>query len=171
MHPRPAACIQRESRHHGQEMDLIRKHSEDDYAVALESWTFVDLIGKRPLLTSCFGDVFFVTGDGIWLLDTVAGQLKFVCGSEDELQEILNSRGGQEDYLMADLVVAAHEAGIAPQGRQIYDFRVPPVLGGANEASNLQVAEFPVAINILGQIHSQVRDLPPSSSVAGVTIT
>jgi hypothetical protein len=34
------------------------------YADALESWTFLDLAGKRPLFMSPFGDVFFQTDSG-----------------------------------------------------------------------------------------------------------
>jgi len=48
----------------------------------------------------------------------------------------------------------------------VYSFTVPPVLGGQIELSNVEVADFVVAVNIAGQLHQHVRDLPPGSKIS-----
>ncbi len=51
----------------------------------------------------------------------------------------------------------------------VYSFTVPPVLGGQIELANVEVADFVVAVNIAGQLHQQVKDLPPGSKISGFT--
>ena len=41
-----------------------------------------------------------------------------------------------------------------------------PILGGELSVSNIQVIDFVVSINILGQLHRQVRDLPPGTRIS-----
>ncbi|MCM0673191.1 hypothetical protein NCC78_00370 [Micromonospora phytophila] len=45
-------------------MELTKQFSEQQYARALESWTWLDLDGKAPRFTSLFGDVFLESADG-----------------------------------------------------------------------------------------------------------
>lgn len=48
--------------------------------------------------------------------------------------------------------------------------RIPPVLGGPVEVDNIGVLDFVVCVNIAGQIHDQIRGLPPGATVSGITI-
>ncbi len=57
-----------------------------------------------------------------------------------------------------------------PAARQVYGFKIAPVLGGQVAVSNVEVIDFVVSINILGQLHKQVRNLPPGTPITGVTI-
>ncbi|MFJ6537232.1 hypothetical protein ACIQH5_13495 [Paenarthrobacter sp. NPDC091711] len=152
-------------------MEPIRRFPNDAYAGALESWTFLELAGKQPLFTSPFGDVFFQSTDGFWFLDVVGGEISHRWSTEREFSASLNSRAGQDEYLMLGLASAADEAGLKPGALEIYDFRVPPVLGGATELSNVALSDFVAALNLTGQIHGQVRDLPPGTPISGVSLT
>lgn len=54
-------------------MELIRRFPSDSYTHALEAWAWVPngLVGKAPLFTSAFGDVFLLSDNGVWLLDSI----------------------------------------------------------------------------------------------------
>ena len=153
------------------EFEPTRRFEEASYQGALKSWTFVDLSGKKPLFTSPFGDVFFQATDGFWWLDTLEGALTRPWTSADRLQADLNTTDGQDKYLLAGLAYSAHASGLVPGPDQIYDFTVAPVLGGQLDVANIQVRDFVVAVNIAGQLHSQVRNLPPGTPITGITIS
>lgn len=152
-------------------MEPIRRFPADAYVAALESWSFLDLAGKQPLFTSPFGDVFFQSAEGFWFLDVVGGELNHRWSTESEFSETLNSRAGQDEYLMIGLAKAADEAGLKPSASEVYGFEIPPVLGGATELSNVELSDFVVALDLTGQIHSQVRDLPPGTPISGISLT
>ena len=151
-------------------MQPIRRFPPAVYADALKSWTFLDIADKRPLFTSPFGDVFFQTESGFWFLDVIAGELTRLWSSEGDLSAVLNSREGQDDYLMIGLAHQAENAGLQPGGAEIYGFRIPPVLGGPTELSNVELGDFVVTLNIAGQIHNQVRTLPPGTPISGISL-
>jgi hypothetical protein len=152
-------------------MELTRTFTDEQYAHALESWTFLDLDGKAPVFTSPFGDVFFQAADGFWYLDTLEGTLTRPWASADELRDELNTEDGQDQYLLAGLVFGAAQQGVVPSGDQVYSFAHPPQLGGELTLDNVEVMDFVVSLNILGQIHSQIRDLPPGTPISGITLT
>ena len=56
-------------------MELTRTPAPDVFERALEAWSWIGLEGKRPLLASLFGDVFFTADDGVWWLDIGRGEL------------------------------------------------------------------------------------------------
>lgn len=151
-------------------MEPIRRFPADAYVAALESWSFLDLADKQPLFTSPFGDIFFRTTDGFWFLDVVGGELNHRWSTEQALSESLNSRTGQDEYLMIGLAKAADEAGLKPGASEVYGFEVPPVLGGVTEPSNVELSDFVVALNLAGQIHNQVRDLPPGTPISAISL-
>jgi hypothetical protein len=152
-------------------VEFIRRFEPDQYATALESWAFADLADKTPLFTSPFGDVFFQGSNGIWFLDTLEGKVSKNWKSVEELQSVLNTPDGQDSFLMAGLALAADEAGKRPTGSQILDFSIAPYLGGAVALENVTVSDFVVSLNIAGQIHSQLRDVPPGTPISAIKIT
>jgi hypothetical protein len=44
------------------------------------------------------------------------------------------------------------------------------VLGGEMEPANVELLDFTISVNLLGQIHEQVKDLPPGAHVAGLQL-
>jgi hypothetical protein len=147
-------------------VDLIRNLSQDEIGRALESWDWIGIGDKSPLFTSPFGDVFFRAVDGFWWLDTLEATLtRWATG--EELKAALNTPEGQDQYLLAGLAASAERQGIVPTAGQVYGFKIPPVLSGETNLSNVEVIDFVVSLNILGQLHKQVRDLPPGPRSAG----
>jgi hypothetical protein len=47
-------------------MELTKQFGEEQYAAALESWSWLDLQGKTPRFASLFGNVFLEDADGAW---------------------------------------------------------------------------------------------------------
>jgi hypothetical protein len=149
---------------------LTRTFTPAQYAAATESWGWLDLAGKTPIFASAFGDVFYRADDGFWWLDTLDGALTRPWRTADELKAALNSADGQDMYLMGGLAMAAERSGLVPGPDQVYDFTISPVLGGPIEVSNIGVIDFVVGVNIAGQLHDQVRGLPPGTAISRVTI-
>jgi hypothetical protein len=150
-------------------MELIRRFPAGVLTGALEDWAWLDeLEGKTPVATSAFGDVLLEAEDGIWFLDTVDGTLRRRWDDGDQLLAELDTREGQDRYLLAGLAEEAHAAGLVPEGDQVLTFTVPPVLGGGVELANIELGDVAVALSVAGQIHGQVRHLPPGTPVTAV---
>lgn len=151
-------------------MLLTKTFTPEIYARALEDWSWLDLQGKTPVLASLFGDVFLQDGRGYWFLDTLDGSLVQVAANRDELQTKLDSIEGQDNYLLGGLATAADRKGIRLKPNEVYDFQIPPVLGGKTDLSNVTVMDFVVSLTIAGQLHRQIKDLPPGSKITGFTV-
>ena len=83
----------------------------------------------------------------------------------EDLEAILNTEDGQARFLLAGLVVEAAERGLLLESGQCYDFAISPALGGELDIDNVEVQEFIVAVNIAGQIHEQIKDLPDGTPI------
>ena len=151
-------------------MELTATFSSEQYDGALESWGWLELGGKSPLFSSLFGDVFFESPDGYWCLDHLEGTLTRRWSSSDAMRDELGTDQGQDAFLLGGLATAADSAGLALGPSEIYSFRVPPVLGGPMTVEAIEKIDFVVGMDILGQIHDQVRTLPPGTPISGITV-
>ncbi|MBB4904444.1 T6SS immunity protein Tdi1 domain-containing protein [Actinophytocola algeriensis] len=146
-------------------MELTRRFTAEQFESGLGSWEWLGLDGRTPVFASPFGDVFFESGDGIWLLDTIEGSLSCRWPDPAALEADLRTDDGQDQFLLAGLALAAEKRGLVPAETQVYGFTSPPVLGGALDVDNVEVIDFVVSLNTAGQIHEQVRDLPPGTPI------
>ena len=152
-------------------MDLIRHFPAEVVAAALEDWLWLPgLDDLAPLAVSAFGDVFLYSPDGVWFLDTIEGRVTREWDHPAALEDALNTLEGQDRYLLLGLVQVATEAGLEPSDTEVLSFKVPPILGGAFEADNLEVSDLSVTLSIGGQIHRQLKELPPGARISGVSI-
>jgi hypothetical protein len=99
------------------------------------------------------------------------GDLHQVWATGEEVQQAVHSMEGQDRYLSLGLAQAAERRGVTLDQNQVYSLDTPPVLGGALDATNVTATDFVVAVNLAGQIHDQVRQLPPGTPISGLTIT
>ena len=150
-------------------MELIRQFSAEQYAMALDSWRWAGVADKQPMRANATGDLFLQGGDGaFWFLDTIDGLCERRWDDGTALQNELNTRDGQQEYLWVDLVEEATASGLVPGADEVYDFAVPPRLGGALELANVVVRDFVVAVNLAGQLHEQVNGLPDGATISEV---
>lgn len=148
-------------------MQLTKIFSKQQFDQALESWRWLDLGDREPMFASLFGDVFLHDGDGWWFLDTLEATLTREWDSKQDMMEHLNTDQGQDRYLMGALAMAAERNGLVLGDDDVYDFMPPPILGGSFAVENIFVHSFVVAVSISGQIHDQVRQLPPGTPITG----
>lgn len=143
-------------------MDLTKQFSDDQYASALESWSWLDLHGKTPRFASLFGNVFLEDEVGAWwFLDTFEGELVPGWASRAELIAELETEEGQDQYLLGALALAAfHRRGLSLGQDEVYAYAPPPIITGSFDVDEIQVFQFSVVVNIAGQLHQQLRSAP-----------
>lgn len=141
-----------------------------DIKSALETWEWLPIQNKTPVRVTAFADVFMQGEDGIWFLDSIEGSLRRVCSTAAELEEILQTEDGQDEFLLAGFVDRAVKEGLILATGECYDFRINPVLGGAMEYENIEKQNFIVALNMAGQIHQQTKDLPAGTKITNITV-
>jgi hypothetical protein len=132
---------------------------------ALESWHWLPINGRDPILVTAFGDIFFEGRDGIWFLDTLEGAIQRVCTTRAELEELLATTEGEDRYCLAGFVERACREGMILREGQCYDYTLHPVVGGKIEYANIQPRDFVLAIHIAGQLHEQVKQFPPGTKI------
>jgi len=138
--------------------------------MGLRSWGWIGIDGLTPMYATVFGDLFLMAADGgVWFLDTVGGTLEQAAPDLATLQRAITEPA--QRYLMVDLATACERRGILAAPGRVLSFRQPPVLGGAiDDPDNVEESDFVVCLNIMGQIHNQVRDLPPGTTIGKVVI-
>jgi hypothetical protein len=151
-------------------VELTRTFTAEQFARGLEAWLWLGIDGKEPVFTSLFGDVFFRAPDGFWWLDVLEGSLSRPWATVEALRADLETSEGQDHYLTGGLAMGADRRGIVLEAGQVYCFTAPPILGGAINVDNVGVLDFVVALSIAGQLHEQVRKLPPGTPVSGFSI-
>jgi hypothetical protein len=145
--------------------------ADEDIVRALESWDWLKVSEFRPLLVTAFGDIFFDTPSGIQFLDTIEGCLEPAVHDLNELSRLLSNSEGRDKWLLEGLVQGARDRGQILASDQCYDFKIAPILGGPMDADSVHGMSFVVKVNIAGQLHQQIRALPPGTRINKVTIS
>jgi hypothetical protein len=102
--------------------------------------------------------------------DQLEGTLTREWESRAELGAALDTEAGHDRYLLGALAIAAHDAGKLLGPGQVYDFIPPPILGGPIVVDSISVMDFVVSVDLTGQIHDQVRGLPPGAAVTELRV-
>jgi len=152
--------------------DLTVGFAHLDRDTLLESWQWLIGPTRLPILLTASGDAFLQdAGDGsVHVLDSAAGETSLVAGSVDEFRALLGDPGFVRDYFGVEMVATLREAGVTLASGQVYGYRVPPVLGGEYAVENVEPTDIEVHFSLAGQIHQQVRGLPPRTSIGGAEI-
>lgn len=112
------------------------------------------------------GDLFLIdAGGAIHFLDMIGGGLQRVAPSEREFDLRIRDSAARKHYLATFVVRELREAGIQLSQNECYSPDVPPALGGELDGANLRPCDVSVHASIMGQIHRQLKDLPPSTPV------
>jgi hypothetical protein len=150
---------------------LLIHPSALDLARGLESWSWLSLPNSPPVLVSAFGDPFFKVRGQLVMLNTLTGTLESVARNAVELRNKLNETEVQDSLLSSVWVQAAVRRGILLEDGQCYDWRLAPALGGPMSPASIMKLSFVVKVNIAGQLHRQIKDLPPGTRINRVTIS
>jgi hypothetical protein len=141
-----------------------------DTDALLEDWQW--LLGGRSYAVfraTAMGDLILKDpARGFHLLDMIDGNVRPLADTEEELWAMLADRHTRKTVLATFVVRGLREAGVTLGPGQCYSPDHPPVLGGELSNDNLRPCDLRVHASIMGQIHRQVRDLPPGTRISEV---
>src|SRR3954462_14878235 len=139
----------------------------------LEDWRW--LIGPELKLwrITLTGDAFLLEpADGsIHFLDTISGTLEKVAPDEGSFEPALKTGDNATRWLMPYVVKEQAALGICPGPNQCLSFKTPLALGGPLEPDNIELCEVTVHFSVAGQIHHQIKDLPPGTKITDIDIS
>ena len=146
----------------------FQKHGADDL---LQDWRWLLGDSMRLLLVSAIGDMFLADSSGqVFWLDAGSGRLQKIAASIDQFQQLRQQRQNADQWFIPQLIVDLINSGVRLAPGQCYSYKKPPILGGEIEPSNFEPTDLSVHFSILGQIHRQVKDLPPGTKIQNIKI-
>jgi|SRR4051812_9836565 hypothetical protein len=133
----------------------------------LEDWMW---LLKKPhdlLFVTKMGDAFLrAQSESVVFLDTLEGDAKAIAPDE----RTFNLRWGAGDLdptlFNPDMIALLERSGMGLGPDQCYSYQLPPVVGGGLESCNIHVVSLLVHFSIAGQLHQQVKDLPPGARIS-----
>ena len=150
---------------------LFIRVSEADVKSALGAWRWLPLNGLTVFAVSAFGEVFLRHDTGrILYIDTIEGQLSDVANNMSEFTRMLSGDEMRDKVLLRGFVMSARTKGLCLDDGECYDFKIAPILGGPMDIDHVEKTSFIVKLDIAGQIHEQVKDLPPGTEISEIQI-
>jgi hypothetical protein len=141
-----------------------------DTDVLLDDWRW--LLGGQSYAVfrvTAMGDLILQDmAERFHLLDMIDGKLRPLASTESELWAVLTDRSTRKTLLGTFVVRGLREAGITIGPGECYSPDHPPILGGSLSNDNLHPCDILVHASIMGQIHRQVRSLPPGTPIGEI---
>ena len=100
----------------------------------------------------------------------VDGSIRCVADDGDSFQSLLRNNQFVTEHLFPSRIVQFRNAGKTLQPREVYSHKQLLVLGGADDVDNVEATDVSVHINIHGQVHRQVMDLPNGTPISEIKI-
>jgi hypothetical protein len=117
-------------------------------------------------LVNRFGDAFVVTDDvGVHMLDVGAAAFKRVADNRDHFASLLDSDNNADNWLMIPFVDRCRAAKMELASNQCYGFKVPPLLGGPYDLSNIEPVDIAAHYSRLSSLYKKAADLPDGTSL------
>jgi hypothetical protein len=136
----------------------------------LADWRW--LTGPAPqlwLVTKAGDALLRDPSDGsVHFLDTVAGKAERIARDEAEFLALVTSGANADRWLMPAIVDGQAALGMRPAPGECLSFKHPPALGGQLDPDNFETCSILVHFSITGQIHRQIRDLPPGTPITEI---
>ena len=143
-----------------------------DILRGLDAWRWLPLSGFTVVAVSAFGDVFLRDdASAVHQIDTIEGKLSKVADSTPGLAAMLQDGEARDSLLLAGLVIGARNRGLTLEPGECYDFRLAPVVGGKMSVDDIEKRSFVVKLHIAGQLHEQVKNLPPGTPIGNMTFS
>lgn len=139
---------------------------------ALADWRWLTGPDLQLWHVTLAGDAFLRNpADGsVHFLDTVAGKVELIAPGEAGFEAAIASRPNAEKWLMPDVVKGQASIGMRPAANQCLSFKIPPSLGGQLDPDNFETCDIVVHFSMAGQLHRQIKDLPPGTKIGKIDI-
>jgi hypothetical protein len=142
-----------------------------DRETLLSDWSWAMEEPMMPVLLTAMGDVFAQGQSGaVYFVDVACGTVERVASDGSQFQSILRDESFVTEKMHPARIVELRNAGLALGPGEVYSYRQPLVLGGDDELENFEMTNVAVHLSIHGQIHHQVKDLPPGTPIGDVKI-
>ena len=137
----------------------------------LSDWRWLVSPDFTPVLMTSLGDLFLRDRSGcIYFLDLMSGDFKQVAKSQVEFDRLCEDRAQRRSWFMGFLLMELRKLRGELTSGQCYSCKIPVSLGGQLEAENFERTDLSVHYSILGQLHQQVRRLPPGTKIDRIQI-
>ena len=138
----------------------------------LDDWRRLTGPDLRLWLVTTLGDAMLTDpADGsVHFLDTISGTQTRDAPSAEGFEEVPQLSGDAEKWFMPDIVDGQAALGMRPTTDECISFKQPLVLGGKLSPDNFETCSVLVHFSLAGQIHKQVKDLPPGAKIGKVSV-
>jgi hypothetical protein len=137
----------------------------------LEDWAWLLRNTFTLIALNNFGDMFLRDEGGkVHFLELATGQVTTIAESMEEFQRLSEDKNYRARWFLLGLLTELDHAGMAITKGECFGFKKPPVLGGRIELSNIEITQLSVYASLMGQIHQQVRNLPPGAKIKEIKI-
>lgn len=146
--------------------DLIKDISKADLEDICSCWQWRLTDQKSVVLISSIGDIFLLSKDEtINWLETGTGELTKVADSLEQFEQLLKDEANIDYWFLETVVEQLIASGIKLQENEVYSFKKIPALGGDYSPDNFEPTDMSVHFAFTGQIHEQIKDLPPGTKI------
>ena len=130
------------------------------------SWDWKGFIATEIILTNKFGNVIFKTDKNeFWRLCPEEINCEKIADNDSEFNKISTDSEFIEDWEMSNLVgIAKSELGELEE-HQKYCLKLPAVIGGQYEKSNIGIISFAELISFSGDLGFQIKDLKEGQKI------
>ena len=139
--------------------DFTIAPGQENIVRALEAWSWLGLPpALQPILVNAFGEIFFLQDRAVVMLDTLAGALQPVAADLATFTLMLDAEEGQDDLLVAGLVVRLQEHGELLGADECYDYILAPIEGGGFDLDNIEVVDFVAKHITAADLHREIAE-------------
>jgi hypothetical protein len=132
----------------------------------LHDWQWLLAESHRLLAVTRMGDAFVEKADGeVIFLDTLEGALKHAATNQNAFFKLLKAGALDQTWFNPDMVALLEARSDRLASGQCYSYKIPPVLGGSFESANVGAVSAMVHFSVMGQLHEQIRHLPPGTKI------
>jgi len=103
-----------------------------------------------------------------YFLDMVDGKIEKLADTEESLCAVLQDRNERKRLLFTFVVRGLRDDGTGLSQGQCYSPDHPLILGGDLDDDNLKPCDIRVHASMQGQIHEQVKNLPPGTKISNI---
>jgi hypothetical protein len=115
---------------------------------------------------NAFADLFLRDVSGhVYCLDVAVGKLTKVADSEKQFRELASTREKEEEWFAAADEKAALAKGLVPDTTQCIGFSVPLAFSESGSPDTPFLADLYEHVSFLGDLNSQIAELPEGSKV------
>jgi len=142
----------------------------DDYykwSEYLSDWKWLIPNQFNIWLVNLFGDIlYYLENDELYILDVVDGKIELLAKNRDEFSRLIDNDPEIFKFrFYTELIDDLVSNNKILKENEIYSFLNLPILGGEYIVSNVETTDIDVNYSLLGQIHSQIKDLPDGTKV------